>query len=127
MKKEKVNTSIERVSILGLKNILNQVTSCVCKIKIKEGYGNGFFCKIPFKNKGEVKALMTNYHILNEKDLKEKSQLNILLNDDNEKLIIDLKIERAIYYNKDCDISIIQLSEKDKIKNFLKLDEIIFK
>ena len=70
---------------------------------------------------------MTNYHILNEKDLKEKSQLNILLNDDNEKLIIDLKIERAIYYNKDCDISIIQLSEKDKIKNFLKLDENIFK
>ena len=70
---------------------------------------------------------MTKYHILNEKVLKENSKLNILLNDDNEKLIIDLKIERAIYYNKDCDITIIQLSEKDKIKNFLKLDEIIFK
>ena len=61
---------------------------------------------------------MTKYHILNEKVLKENSKLNILLNDDNEKLIIDLKIERAIYYNKDCDITIIQLSEKDKKKIF---------
>jgi len=70
---------------------------------------------------------MTNYHVLNEKYFKENKEINILLNDDNEVKIIDLNIKRIIYYNKEYDTTIIELKEEDNIKEYLELDDNIFK
>ena len=44
MKKEKkLNNSVEPVSILGTKTILNQMMNCICKLKINGANGTGFF------------------------------------------------------------------------------------
>ena len=70
---------------------------------------------------------MTNYHVLNEKSLEENKILNLLLNDEKEILKLDLEIERKTYFNKDYDITLIELKEEDEIKNYLELDDNLFK
>ena len=121
----KLKEMIEPVSIDCTKKILEQLMNCICKIKIKERFGTGFFCKIPVR-KEIIKVFMTNYHILNEKDLEENKILNLTLNNDKETLTIDLGIEREIYFNEYYDITLIELNEKDKIKEYLELDDNLF-
>ena len=115
------------INISTTKKILNQMMNCICKIKIKGANGTGFFCKIPLNEYNNIDCIMTNYHILNEKYFKENKKINILLNDDNEAKIIDLNIKRIIYYNKEYDTTIIELKEEDKIKEYLELDDKLFK
>ena len=71
--------------------------------------------------------LVTNYHVINEGYMIENSEINILLNDDKEALIMDLKIKRENYYNKEDDITLIEINEKDNIKNYLELDDNLLK
>ena len=74
MKQEnKIVGSTDPVSIESTKRILNQLMNCICKIKIKGKFGTGFFCNIPDKNE-TIKVIMTNYHVLNENDLKENQK-----------------------------------------------------
>ena len=89
----------------------------------KNAYGTGFFCTIPLNKNTNINCLMTNYHVLNEKYFKENKEVNILLNDDNEIKKIDLNIKRIIYYNKEYDITLIELKEEDKIKKYIELDD----
>ena len=117
--------SIEPVGIEGTKKILEQLTNCICRIETKKGFGTGFFCKIPF-GKETMKILMTNHHILNDKDLKTNKKLNLSLNDDKDSLIIDLDLVRKTYFNKDYDVTMIEIKEEDKIKYFLELDDNLF-
>ena len=121
----KIEDLIEPVTILGTKKILNQLMHCICQIKIKGEFGTGFFCQIPYKNE-TIKVLMTNYHVLNENDLKENKKIKLLINDEKEYIIIDLEIERKKYFNKDYDIAIIELKDKDKTKDYLELDDNLF-
>ena len=115
----KLKDSIEPVSIDGSNKILDQLMNCICKIKGR--FETGFFCKIPFRKK-TIKALITNYHILNENNLKENPKLNLTLKNDKESLLINLGITREIYFNKEYDITLIELNEKDNIKSYLELD-----
>ena len=69
---------------------------------------------------------MTNYHVLNEKDFGENKKLNLSLNEEKETKIIDLSIERKTYFNKDYDITLIELKNEDKIKDYLELDDNLF-
>ena len=126
MKKgRKIRNSIEPVSIKSTKIILNQLINCIFHIKINGKHGTGFFCLIPFRKKS-IKALMTNYHILNEKDLEENKKIDLFLNNGKDLLALDLEIKRDTYFNKDYDITIIELNEEDKIKDYLELDDILF-
>ena len=122
---KKLNNSIDYVSIEGTKIVLNHMMNCICKIKMKGEVGTGFFCKIPFKNE-TIKVLMTNYHVLGDKELNKSKNLNLLLNDDKEILIIDLNNKRYKYFNEYYDITIIELKEEDKIKYYLELDDNLF-
>ena len=55
--------------------ILNQMKNNICKIKLGEEQGTGFFCKIPFPDKEkELKVLITNNHVINEDILYKKDQ-----------------------------------------------------
>ena len=115
------------ISIKGTKEILNQMENCICKIYKKDGEkGTGFFCKILYKNY-IIPVLMTNNHIIDEKYIKENNNIKLTLNDDNINRIIVLDNNRKIYTNKEFDITIIEIKcEKDKINNFMDLDEKIF-
>ena len=123
--KKKTEGSINPVNIEGTKKILEQLMNCICKIKIKGAYATGFFCKIPYK-KQEIKVFMTSYHFFNENVMKENQELNLSLNDEKETKSIDLSIGRITYFNKDYDITLIELKDEDKIKDYLELDDNLF-
>ena len=126
MKEEKnFKDSIDPVNIESTIKILDQMANCICKINIKGEYGTGFFCKIPCEKK-TWNVLITNYHLINEKDLEKNNKLNLLLMNEKDVLMIELGNEREIYFNKVYDITIIELKEKDNIKDYLELDDDLF-
>ena len=128
MKKEiKLLNSPDPVSISGTRTILNQMIKCICKIKKQGETGTGFFCKIPFINYNKS-FLITNNHVLDEKYFMENKEIQLLLNDEKETKVINIvnKKERNKYFNKEYDIALIELNEKDNIENFLELDDKLF-
>ena len=104
--------------------ILDQMKNCVCKIKIGNVSATGFFCKVPIIN---MNFLMTNYHVINEDYTKKSKEIQILLNDEKEAKRIDLTKERKKYFSKEYDIAAIEIKEKDKIKEYLELNDDILK
>ena len=126
--KKYIKGSAEPVNIQSTKKILEQMINCICKIKIKGEKRTGFFGKIPLEDNNKImKCLMTNYHIINKEYIKKNKEINLLLNDDNEVLIINLEINRKIYFNEEYDIAIIELKDIDNIKEYLELDDNLFK
>ena len=61
------------VTIEGTMEILDQLENCICKIKNENGNGTGFFCSI---NK-EIKVLITNNHVIDEKIIKENNRIKV--------------------------------------------------
>ena len=70
---------------------------------------------------------MTNYHILDKNYCERNTQINLLINDEKEIKTIDLRIKRNNYFNKENDITLIELNKSDNIKNFLELDDNLFR
>ena len=82
-----------------------QMKNSICKIKCKKGHATGFLCLIP--NPSRLKSLpvlITNNHVLNEKDIEDKQIIELTINNDsiNTKIVIDNL--RKTYTNKDYDI-----------------------
>ena len=128
MKKEKkLNNSVVPVSISSTKTILNQLMNCICKLNINGANGTGFFCKIPFENNETKIFLFTNYHVLDEKYYENNTKINLLINDEKEIKTIDLRIKRNTYFNKENDITLIEINKNDDIKYFLELDDNLFR
>ena len=121
MKEHKVDNYPEFVNINGMNKILGQMKNSICKIY--KGSGTGFFCIIPFK-KEKLKVLITNHHVINEKFLKENNIIKLGIN--NDAILKDIKLEndRKIYLNKDNDLAIIEIKDKDNLNeiNYLELD-----
>ena len=126
-KEKKIKDSPEPVTISGTRTILNQMIYCICKIKVQESLGTGFFCKIPFKNEGEIPFLFTNYHVLNKDYFEKSDSLKLLLNDEKDVKNMNLKIKRRIYFNEAYDTALIEIKDSDGITDFLGLDENLFR
>ena len=124
-KESNLKDSIEPVNIESTTRILDQMMNCICKIKLKERIGTGFFCKIPFR-KEIIKVLMTNNNFLNEKEFKDIKNLNLSLNDEKETLTLELGLDRETYFNKEYDVTLIELRNEDNIKHYLELDDNLF-
>ena len=59
MKEESIiKGSVDPINMTTTERILTQMKKCICKIKIDNMNGTGFFCKIPNINKI---SFMTNY------------------------------------------------------------------
>ena len=114
------------ISYKSTKTIMNQMEKKICKIKIGNIRGTGFFCKIPFPNKENIlNVLITANHIINDKLLKEEDgKISIKIKEETEKTIINLN-NRIKYTNEEYDITIIEIKEEDNINNFLELDDVI--
>ena len=108
------------------KKIIEQMKKNICKIKIDEEQGTGFFCKIPFPDKYKtLPVLITNNHIINENLLNTKNkEIELFIKGENDikKLNLDNRIKHT---NKNYDITIIEIKEKDNINNYMELDDII--
>ena len=117
-----IEGSISPISIETTEIILDQMKNCVCKIHMKGKIGTGFFIQIPYNDK-LLNLLITNYHILNSKDIMTDNIINISLNNEEifKKMQIDSK--RKKYISKKLDVTIIEIKAEDNINNFLFLDE----
>ena len=108
------------------KEIINQMERCICKIKIGDNQGTGFFCKIPFPGKENIlKVLITNNHVINEDILNKKDEeIEIYIKEESDMKKLNLN-DRIKYTNsqKEYDITIIEIKEGDKINNYLELDD----
>ena len=105
------------------KKIINQMEKTICRLKIEDEQGTGFFCKIPFPyKKNMLPVLITNNHIINDKILYKNNEIITLYMQEIGKKNIDLN-NRLKYTNKEYDITIIEIKEEDEINNYLELDD----
>ena len=121
-----IKDSPEPVSIEGTEKILFQMKKCVCKItKENRVNGTGFFCKIPFPGHSDLLPILaTNYHILDKNYMEKVKNIEVTLNDDDEKKIINIGESRIIFSDENLDVTFIQIKpEKDNIKHFLEISE----
>ena len=121
------------VDLEGTRKIFFQMEKSICKIYQNGKKGTGFFCQIPFPDKNNLfYALITNNHILNQKDIEDNKIIKITMYSSEEKkniekeIIIDESRKRYTYINdqEGIDFTIIEIKPiKDKIRNFLQIDE----
>ena len=106
------------------KNIIKQMRSNICKIKVDQEQTTGFFCKIPFPTKEkQLPVFITNNHAINEELLNSKDA-KISLDIKEKKDVIQLNLnDRLKYTNEKFDVTIIELKENDNIKDFMELDD----
>ena len=114
-----------------LKIILEQKEKSICKIICNNGEsGTGFFCSVPFPDKYHLlPVLMTNNHVLEEKDIDCNKKIKFELND--KKISKELMIgkNRRTYTSTEYDITIIEIKNDDglDLNSFLDIDERIYK
>ena len=116
--------AVDFVTIKQREIISMQLQKSICKIKGKLT-GTGFFCYINYENKN-IPCLMTNYHILDDKYIKDNNKIEIIINDNKINIIIN--IEDIIYKSKkdEYDLIIIKLKEGEEYMkniNYLELDD----
>ena len=122
--------AINSLQIKDIDTILNQMKKSICIIyPIIEGrkVGTGFFCNIPLRDK-MIPCLLTNYHILDEKYIKEYKKVIISMNDKtiNEEISINEKDILYISGKNEYDLTIIKLDRKENYINYLELDDNLF-
>ena len=125
-KKEKILTGYPNViSYECTKKIIEQMEKYICKIKIGQEQGTGFFCKIPFPDKNHMlPVFITNNHVINEQTLNNKDEkILYMINKDSKYKEINKLGKRMTYTNKEYDVTIIEIIEDDDIKEYLELDE----
>ena len=112
----------------GMEVILHQMKKAICRIKIKEMQGTGFFCKIPFPDLNKMlRVLITNNHVINRDLLfQENARISIEIKKENDYKDLYLK-NRIKYTNEEFDITIIEIKDEDKINGFLELDDALIK
>ena len=125
IKEQYLKDSLTPVSIKTTEIILDQMKNCVCKIHKGKVNGTGFFVQVSYDNR-LLNLLITNNHVLNEQDIMEGKVINISLN--NEQIFKEIKIDSKIkkYTKKDLDVTIMEINNKDNIKNYLFLDDNIY-
>ena len=126
MQEKKILDSPEPPTIEETRKALHQLQFSICKIF--KANGTGFFCYIPYENK-YLRVLMTNYHVIDEQFLKANNYIKIGINDEKFLTDINLNCNRKIYLNKEYDLSIIEIKDKDYLNEkifFLNKDEEIF-
>ena len=115
------NSSSEPITLEETQKILEQMTTCICKVKSNDIYGTGFFCRIKFLDNTFIKVLTTSYQLIDDNYFKENNEINLIV--DNQIKIINLTKKRKIYSNKDFDLTLIEIKDFDRINNYFELDE----
>ena len=135
----KENTYIKENHILGQSKPLNkdqmaiitqQMEKSICKILCDNGKtGTGSFCKLQIPGEFNfIPVLITNNHVLGEKDIIKGNSIKFSLNDDKIFHQISIDKNRQCYTNEDLDVTIIEIKKKDNIelKTYLDIDDNIY-
>ena len=115
----------------ALEIILDLAKKSICKIKSnKEEIATCFFCAIPFPDKyNRLPVLVTNNHVLNNKDIKEGKIIKFSTNNEENKFEIKIDSNRKKYTDENFDITFIEIKkdiDKININSFLDIDDDIF-
>ena len=129
-----INEDNEIVDYQKMKTIISsKLETKICKI-VKEIYkngklslitGSGFFCDISSLN---IKGLMTNNHLINQKFLDNENELEYIQEDENGKETekkLNLKEKRIKCTDIELDFTFIEILDTDKISKFLEIDKFI--
>ena len=119
----KLEKSDEKGMINGyaIINFVQKAINAVCEICLSNGFGSGFFCKIPFTQNNNLllPVLLTNNHVLSSNDLKNDIKIKI----NGETKILALK-DRKTWTNQEMDFTCIEIKEEeDNIHTFYNLDD----
>ena len=123
IKENMINNCQISISEKEKENLLEQNKKNICKIHMNNGNQcTGFFCKIPFPEKKDLlPVLITNDLVVDKWNLIENKYIKLTINNEQINKNIEIK-DRKIYISKVYEISIIELKEKDDIKDFLELE-----
>ena len=115
------------ISVNKMNFIIEQLNKTVIKIKKENCFGTGFLCSIPFHN-NLLPVIVTNNHILEERDISLGQKLHFTLNNDRICFEILIDKNRKVYTNKFYDITFIEIKRNDglDISSFLEVDQNIF-
>ena len=114
----------EIVNFKKLKRIINSgIEKTICKIIIEEELrvATGLFCN---KKEYNMKAFITNNHVINKEYLNNKK--TIIIEVEDEQKVINLELKRFKMTDENLDFTIIEILEEDNINNFLDIDEDIY-
>ena len=89
-------------------NKLNQLVKSICKISIKNHSATGFFMKVS----DAQKYLVTNYHVINELNVKENIEF---MTAENKIFKLSLNDRGIKYFKEPKDITVIEIKETDQI------------
>ena len=111
---------------IQIEKIFKYMESSVCKIESGDSKGLAFFCLIPYEQYISIPVIITNENIIGE--ICTGKSIKISLNNNLYSKVINFDESRLTYTNKENDIAIIEIKEKDglKINLFFELDELIF-
>ena len=123
---------LNQVNLAAIKIITKQMEESVCQIYGTHLKGTGFFCAIQNMkvwNPSLLYALMTNYHVLGEEDIRFNKKIKISLNNGKKYLEIIIDNSRKIFTSQIYDVTIIEMKQNDGIKSdsFLEIDKDIYK
>ena len=110
-----------------MEEITFQLNNCICKVyQTETNVGTGFFCLLPNPDiRNTLPVLITNNHVLGEKDL-EKEEIMIEMNKTKDIKYLSLN-NRKTFTNVEVDVTIIEiipdLDNLDMNKNFLEIDK----
>jgi hypothetical protein len=112
------------VRVEVLENLIPKIKTNICKIKCSGGgFGTGFFCNIPYKWQLTLKVLITNNHILKEKDLLGNKIIKFSINNEKKQDKIsqleleNRKLKEQLYKNRTTTFSNNSLSKNNLFMN----------
>ena len=113
---------------IQIKRIFEQMNKSICKIV--DYKGTGFICRIPYPNNlNLLPVLITCNHVLENEYIKPGNEIKLVF--EEEEKIIKIDDERKIYKSikDEYDTTIIEIKKTDgfDFKNFLEVDESVFK
>ena len=105
----------------AIEEFTTKAKKCICKILLKEGYGSGFFCRLPLGKIELINVLITCNHVLSSKILLSSENIKIEIN--KEEKVISKK-GRRIFTNDKLDYTCIEILDDDEIDDFYSVDDI---
>ena len=117
------NECLDPVSFDGTRRICEQMKRGICKVIYRSQSGIGFLCRILEQGR-EIRVLIAPEHLLCGIEYYHEKNIKIILDDDLKEL--KLNENRFIYQNKEYNIAMVEIIEKDEIDAYLELDDKIY-
>ena len=105
----------------AIMDYLSKALNAVCEICLSNGFGSGFFCKIPYTQSNNLllPVLLTNNHVLSKDAI--ENDIKIKINDETKTLSLK---GRKKWTDKEMDFTCIEIKEEeDDIHTFFNLDD----